>query len=194
MGTNDFNFYNSENDGYRGGFGDYTDPIPAGPGAPGGPEQPRKHHGFPTKAVALLLACAVVGGGAGVGGAALYRQMDRGDTVIYESERPTVEVDTVANSNGGEPMTPEQLYASNLASCVGITVSTTSVNIFGQTTTSAASGSGFVLTQDGYIVTNYHVIEDAAKDSSMSIEVSFADGKQYTAKLVGESRITTWPC
>ena len=185
MGTNDFNFYNSENDGYRGGFGDYTDPIPAGPGAPGGPEQPRKHHGFPTKAVALLLACAVVGGGAGVGGAALYRQMDRGATVIYESERPTVEVDTVANSNGGEPMTPEQLYASNLASCVGITVSTTSVNIFGQTTTSAASGSGFVLTQDGYIVTNYHVIEDAAKDSSVSIEVSFADGKQYTAKLVG---------
>ena len=185
MADNEFNFYNSENDGYRGGFGDYTDPIPAGPGAPGGPEQPRKHHGFPTKAVALLLACAVVGGGAGVGGAALYRQMDRGDTVIYESERPTVEVDTVANSNGGEPMTPEQLYASNLASCVGITVSTTSVNIFGQTTTSAASGSGFVLTQDGYIVTNYHVIEDAAKDSSVSIEVSFADGKQYTAKLVG---------
>ena len=45
---------------YRGGFGDYTDPIPAGPGAPGGPAQPRKHHGFPTKAVALLLACAVV--------------------------------------------------------------------------------------------------------------------------------------
>ena len=82
-------------------------------------------------------------------------------------------------------MIPEQLYASNLASCVGITVSTTSVNIFGQTTTSAASGSGFVLTQDGYIVTNYHVIEDAAKDSSVSIEVSFADGKQYTAKLVG---------
>ena len=180
MGTNDFNFYNSENDGYRGGFGDYTDPIPAGPGAPGGPEQPRKHHGFPTKAVALLLACAVVSGGAGVGGAALYRQMDRGDTVIYESERPTVEVDTVANSNGGEPMIPEQLYASNLASCVGITVSTTSVNIFGQTTTSAASGSGFVLTQDGYIVTNYHVIEGAD-----SITVSTNNGKSYEATVRG---------
>ena len=74
---------------------------------------------------------------------------------------------------------------ANLASCVGITVSTTSVNIFGQTTTSAASGSGFVLTQDGYIVTNYHVIEDAVNDSSVSIEVSFADGTQYTATLVG---------
>jgi serine protease Do len=68
---------------------------------------------------------------------------------------------------------------------VGITVSTTSTNIFGQTTTSAASGSGFVLTQDGYIVTNYHVIEDAAEDSSVTVEVSFANGDKYQAKLVG---------
>ena len=51
--------------------------------------------------------------------------------------------------------------------------------------TSAATGSGFVLTQDGYIVTNYHVIEDAAEDSSVTIEVSFASGDKYTAKLVG---------
>ena len=129
-----------------------------------------------------MLACAIVGGGAGVGGAALYQNLSRGGTVIYEGNRPTVQ--TMVNNNNGEPMTPEQLYAANLASCVGITVNTT-VNIFGQTTTSAASGSGFVLTQDGYIVTNYHVIEDAANDSSVTIEVSFADGTKYTAQLVG---------
>ena len=129
-----------------------------------------------------MLACAIVGGGAGVGGAALYQNLSRGGTVIYEGNRPTVQ--TMVNNNNGEPMTPEQLYAANLASCVGITVNTT-VNIFGQTTTSAATGSGFVLTQDGYIVTNYHVIEDAANDSSVSIEVSFADGTKYTAQLVG---------
>ena len=188
MADNEFNFYNSENDGYRGGFGDYADPSPApvpGPAGPG-PESPGKRPGrFTKRAIALVLACAVVGGAAGVGGAAAYRSISQGDTVVYQGERPTVEVDTVANSNNGQPMTPEQLYASNLASCVGITVSTTSVNIFGQVTTSAASGSGFVLTQDGYIVTNYHVIEDAANDSSVSITVSFADGSQYTATLVG---------
>ena len=117
-----------------------------------------------------------------MGGAALYQNLSRGGTVVYEGDRPTVQ--TVVNNNDGQPMTPEQLYAANLASCVGITVNTT-VNIFGQTTTSAASGSGFVLTQDGYIVTNYHVIEDAANDSSVTIEVSFADGTQYTAQLVG---------
>ena len=80
-------------------------------------------------------------------------------------------METVVNTNNGQPMTPEQLYAANLASCVGITVNTT-VNIFGQTTTSAASGSGFVLSRDGYIATNYHVIESAVKDSSVTIQVT----------------------
>lgn len=181
----DFNFYNNENDGYRGSFGDYTDPIPT-QGGPVGPEhKPSKKRGTAKRIAAVLLACAVVGGGAGAGGAALYGHMAGlgSATTMYESDRPQVQ--TVVNSNSGQPMTPEELYAANLGSCVGITVSTTSVNIFGQTTTSAASGSGFVLTQDGYIVTNYHVIEDAANDSSVSIEVSFANGDKYTAKLVG---------
>ena len=183
MADNEFNFYNSENDGYRGGFGEYTDPAPGG--AAPEPETPGKKPGrFTRRAIALVLACAVVGGAAGVGGAAVYQRVAAPDTVMYQGERPTVDVDTVANSNGGQPMTPEQLYAANLASCVGITVNTT-VNIFGQTTTSAASGSGFVLTQDGYIVTNYHVIEDAVDDSSVTVTVSFADGGKYTAALVG---------
>ena len=187
MADNEFNFYNSENDGYRGGFGDYADPSPApvpGPAGPG-PESPRKRPGrFTKRAIALLLACVVVGGAAGAGGAAAYQQITKPDTVVYQGERPTVDVDTVANSNNDQPMTPEQLYAANLASCVGITVNTT-VNIFGQTTTSAASGSGFVLTQDGYIVTNYHVIEEAVNNDSVDIEVSFANGDKYSATLVG---------
>ena len=179
----DFNFYNSENDGYRGGFGDYVDPAPAGQPQHSDPQPtgPRKKkQGM--RIAALVLACALVGGGAGVGGAALYQNLTQPDTVIYEGERP--QVDTMVNSNSGQPMTPEQLYAANLASCVGITVNTT-VNIFGQTTTSAASGSGFVLTQDGYIVTNFHVIEEAVSDPSVDIQVSFANGDKYTAKLVG---------
>ena len=44
----------------------------------------------------------------------------------------------------------------------------------------AAAGSGFVISSDGYIVTNYHVIKDAT-----SIRVAFVDGQTYDAKLVG---------
>ena len=185
MENQEFNFYNSENDGYRGGFGEYTDPIPT-TGGPVGPEKKPKKKKTGLRVAALLLACAVVGGGTGVGGAMLYSRLSQPqepETTVYETERPQVE--TVVNTNDdGQPMTAEQLYAANLPSCVGITVNTT-VNIYGQTTTSAASGSGFVLTQDGYIVTNYHVIEDAVNDSSVSIVVSFANGDKYDATLVG---------
>jgi len=179
----EFNFYNSENRNYQGGFGDYTDPIPT-TGGPVGPEHTPRKKGGAKRAVALVLACAIVGGAAGAGGAALYNRMTQPEntTVIQEVERPKVE--TVVNTNKGQPMTPEALYEANLPSCVGITVNTT-VNIFGQTSTSAASGSGFVLTPDGYIVTNYHVIEEAVDDNSVTIEVSFADGTSYPAKLVG---------
>ena len=178
----EFNFYNSENDGYRGGFGDYVDPVPNTP-FQSGSRPPKKKSGA-AKVVALVLACTIAGGGAGVGGAYLYNRLagPGNTTTIYEEDRPKVQ--TVLNTNNGQPMTPEQLYAANLASCVGITVNTT-VNIFGQTSTSAASGSGFVLSQDGYIATNYHVIESAVNDASVTIQVSFANGDKYDAKLVG---------
>ncbi len=184
----EFNFYNNENDGYRGSLGGYTDPEPTVPVTPfqTGPQPPKRKKGGAGKALALVLACAIAGGGAGVGGAYLYTRTmaPQPSTSIYEEDRPQVR--TVVNTNSGQPMTPEQLYAANLASCVGITVNTTQ-NIWGQTTTSAASGSGFVLSQDGYIATNYHVIEEAAEDKSgsVTIEVSFANGDKYDAKLIG---------
>ena len=191
----EFNFYNSENDGYRGGFGGYVDPEPVMPGTPlstGGMKPPKRKKNGAAKVVALVLACTLAGGSAGVGGAYLYQRFSPQpappvpdhSTTLYEGDRPQVE--TVLNSNSGQPMSPEQLYAANLASCVGITVNTT-VNIFGQTSTSAASGSGFVLSQDGYIATNYHVIEEAAEDDTgaVTIEVSFANGDKYDARLIG---------
>ena len=182
----DFRFYNSENDGYRGSY-DYPGPVmPVTPYGTGG-MQPRKKKGGAARVIALVLVCALVGGSAGVGGAWLYGNMSPHPaadtpTVIQEEDRPQVQ--TVLNTNNGQPMTPQQLYAANVNSCVGITVNTT-VNIWGQTTTSAASGSGFVLSKDGYIATNYHVVEEVANKTDVTIEVSFANGDKYSARLVG---------
>lgn len=50
---------------------------------------------------------------------------------------------------------------------------------------SRSLGSGFVIDDDGYIVTNHHVIADAD-----DIDIQFADGGQYTAKVVGTDKKT----
>lgn len=72
-----------------------------------------------------------------------------------------------------------------MPSVVEITTEVAGFNSFmGQYITSGA-GSGVILTQDGYIVTNHHVIEDAS-----SITVRIYDGKEYKATLVGTDKQT----
>ena len=76
----------------------------------------------------------------------------------------------------GSAMTPAQLYASQVNSVVAI--STTIQSAYGS---GHASGSGFILTEDGYVITNYHVVEDAS-----AIRVVMHDGTEYEAELVGK--------
>ena len=152
------------------------------------PEQ-KKKSGKARKIVALLLACALVGGGSGFGAAALMQknaaaqpqsttQTSSDASVMLEGKRQAAALQ-VASVDTGKVLTPSEVYAQNVNSTVGITTSITT-NYFGYQTTSAAAGSGFILTQDGYILTNYHVVE-----GSNSIKVTTYDGTSYDAQLIG---------
>ncbi len=75
--------------------------------------------------------------------------------------------------------TPTQIYEKNIDSVVAVNaILQTTSN--GKVYESQASGSGFVFSADGYIVTNHHVIEAAT-----SVYVIFADGTKLAAQLVG---------
>lgn len=125
-------------------------------------------------AVGLVLAMLMGFLGSVIGNAV----MGNGHSTVYEGKRPSSVIDT-AQVDTSKIMTPAEVYAANVNSTVGITTSVTT-NFWGFQTTSAASGSGFILTADGYILTNFHVIQ-----SSSSISVTLYDGTRYDAEVVG---------
>ena len=144
------------------------------------PVQPKKHHGGVGRVVALILSCAVISAACGFGGAILAQNSSRtGKTTVQQSNRTAATV-SVKKVDGQTLMTPSEVYASTVNSVVSINCSAVSTNIFGQQTESASSGSGFIYTSDGYIVTNQHVVANAS-----SINVTLYNGDTYPATLVG---------
>ena len=124
---------------------------------------------------------ALVGGGAGLGGAALYDRLGGGSsdgTTIYQNTTQGTQVN-VQQADGVKEMTLEEIYASYADSCVNVTCQVT-VQQGWQQYTGTSSGSGFILSEDGYIVTNYHVI-----DGANAIKVTLNNGQEYDATLIG---------
>ena len=153
------------------------------PGAPGGafgtpPPPPRRRR--TGLAAAVVATSLVVGGGAGLGGAAVWdathettASSQRGDapiasTVASRSEAPAVDgsVESVAQA---------------------VLPSVVKIDVTGEQ--GSASGSGIILTSDGTILTNNHVVETAAQDAG-SLSVSFADGTTADAEILGTDPLT----
>lgn len=188
MNDNSFENREQQNDTQQAAPQTYNMPtapiyVPQNPQPVKMPDPPKKnHHGG--KITALALCCALIGGMVGAGGALVSNHILNGNedaesrTMIYEGERETSIID-VAKIDTSKQMTAAEVYAANVNSTVGITTSITT-NYFGYQTTSAASGSGFIISEDGYMLTNYHVIE-----SSSTITVTLYDGTAYEAELVG---------
>lgn len=181
-------YYEDENNlyhySYRKGDSNVTEPVyntrnyaeePARP-----VEEPKKHGIGGAKLVALLLACSLIGGavGAGATGYMTASAKHSNTTAIEISDRETTQVETVAVT-GAKKLSYTELYQANINSVVSINTTITT-NVFNQTVQNASAGSGFIITKDGYIVTNYHVI-----DSASTVKVTLYNGETYDAKIIG---------
>ncbi len=158
------------------------------------PKPKKTHSGKAGKIIALCLVCALLGslGGAAVAGGMMNGKIAELNERVaaLEEEESVLTTAPSASAPGGAPVSnagalaPSSIYDLACKQVVGISSEITYTNFFGMSSTSAVSGSGFVLTADGYVMTNFHVIETPLK-SNADINVMLHDGTKYTASVVG---------
>ena len=144
--------------------------------------------------IAAVLVLALVAAGCGITAGLVNARWERElQTVedafsqrISQLEEQIVMADSKASAIAGgsvapgEALSPAQVYAQSVNSVVAISTTVPVSGYFGQTTEATSAGSGFILSADGYVITNYHVIEGAS-----AVSVITHEGAEYAAKVVG---------
>ncbi len=102
---------------------------------------------------------------------------DQLEDAAADNSGESVSGSPVAAVPGG--LTPGQVYAKNVQAVVLIN-SQVNTSMYGQSAIATSTGSGFVLTESGYVVTNFHVV-----DGATAVSVIMVDGQSYDATIVG---------
>jgi len=146
---------------------------------------------------AVAVICAFLGSGAALGVARTTGWFGDGETatIVLTQAAPSSVSDRVDESGKGKPLAGNdfdaaEIYRKRAAGVVTI------VALFGSRADNgsgeAAQGSGFVVSRQGYILTNSHVITTAgeaptgeAPEAASSVFVAFRDGDRIPARIVG---------
>lgn len=142
------------------------------------------HRSGTLKLACMCLVCALVGGL--VGGFISWNAVkgNLADGTAKDNSVKPISGTTVGKRVSTETASANEIYELGCKQTVGVSLESTRANIFGQQSASAVAGTGFIITSDGYIMTNYHVIESAQK-SEHKIQVLFKDKSSFEAKIVG---------
>lgn len=135
-----------------------------------------------SRPVLLVLVCTIMSLLAGaLGGYLAVTHFGSGSTVVVQSQESGTSPTTTANGSAGSKTVAEiaeEISPSVVEIFTEVTLN--SYGFFGGTYTSQAAGSGVIISADGYIITNNHVVADAN-----TITVKTYDGTEYTAEVIG---------
>lgn len=147
-----------------------------------------KKQGLSKGAVAvLLIICILVSGAAGFGGSILASKMNLTDHAASDSADNTTSTDgstdktsSASKTSSGPDKTTAEITEIAAPSVVEITTEVVQTSEFYGQYIQQGAGSGVIIKEDGTIITNNHVIEDA-KD----ITVTLRSGESFEAKMIG---------
>lgn len=155
-------------------------------------QKARKHRGWGKRILAAQLILALVIGSCFGTALLVNRKWEKENQMLEQVMNNRLEAlqeqinaanklpEYVQAGTTGEGMTPGQVYAQNVNAVVAVANQSVTTNIYGQVSETASSGSGFIISADGYVVSNYHVVEGATM-----LTVITADGKEHEAELIG---------
>jgi S1-C subfamily serine protease len=138
--------------------------------------RPARRARFGLTTLLLVLAVALVAGG--IGGGVGYWLTHTSDHLLHRGDVHLAQTGTPANRPPGS--------VADIAARVGPAV----VSIAVTTSTEYAVGSGVVIDKNGYVLTNNHVIADAATGTDASITVTFSDEATAKAQIVGRDPVS----
>lgn len=136
--------------------------------------------------VLIIVLCAFISLLCGLTGAWFaVTHMQNSPAIVYQSSDNSNVSSVVSNESYENTGTIRTAVEKASPSVVEILIESevTSYNLFGGTYLAESAGSGVILTEDGYIITNNHVVKD-----SSSIKVTTYDGKEYEATLIGSDK------
>lgn len=143
----------------------------------------KKNNGFKA-VVATGLICSLIGGGiGGVVGANIAADNLRAVLLDSETDAQIDETNRLQLMGGLNEVSPVVAIAEKVTpSVVGVKTFGTAYTYWGQRIPNQelGSGSGIIYSEDGYIITNYHVIENAT-----SVMITLSDGTEYDARIIG---------
>jgi len=138
-------------------------------------EQKEHRRAAAAKIVCLCLVCALLGGAAGFFAAGAGRK---------RLEQRLTDVEAALAAQAGSALSGADIYDMACGQAVGIQTEYAVANIFGTAIPGAASGTGFVISGDGYVLTNYHIVEKAVQ-SGTDVSVLLPDGSSAPARIIG---------
>jgi len=154
-------------------------PVQTGPSKPRKKKKEKKYVSRGVFVVCLILSfilSSVLGGL--IGGAIGILAAEDGDNIITRNDSELSHLN-LSDATGSE-LTVAEIVEKNEDAVVEIVVSGTAENMWGQLQLVQGAGSGVIVTEDGYIATNHHVIQGANK-----VEVTLHNGSKYAARIIG---------